>query len=109
MRTIANPKGNPQNLTPFSKKTAKERERCVKAAEKSAEVRQSHKSMKEHCDELITEDDRKQIIGKLKTSYLKYGDKKSLELLLKLMGEMNLKIDMDANVHGSLEDALNEL
>lgn len=85
----------------------------VKIAEmgwkKSAEVREARKSMQEVADEDIDNEKRKFIVSSLYESYAKFRDKKSLELLLKIMGAMNIKIDMDANVHGSLEDALNEL
>lgn len=108
MSDLARPNGNP-DIAKVGKNTQFNRNTAVKANKKSQEKKKQYKSMREHIAEELTDEDRQKIIAKLKEGYMKYGNLKALDMLMRLSGDLQVKLDVDAVVKGSVEEVLDDI
>lgn len=85
---MANPKGNPQNLTPNTQRTPKERQELAKKAGKaSAKKRQEQKTLKEELLLLLAEGDTQKKISLALIKKALNGDTKAFEVIRDTTGQ----------------------
>lgn len=85
---MANPKGNPQNLTPNTKRTPKERSELAKKAGKaSAKKRREQKTLKEELLLLLAEGDTQKKMSLAIIQKALNGDTKAFEVIRDSIGQ----------------------
>lgn len=103
---MANPKGNPQNLTPNTKRTPKERQELAKKAGKaSAKKRQEQKTLKEELLLLLAEGDTQKKISLALIQKALQGDTKAFEVIRDSTGQKCVeKVEISQTVDDSIKE-----
>ena len=103
---MANPKGNPQNLTPNTERTPKERRELAKKAGKaSAKKRQEQKTLKEELLLLLSEGDTQKKISLALINRALKGDTKAFEVIRDTTGQRCVeKVEITQTVDESVKE-----
>lgn len=103
---MANAKGNPQNLTPNTKRTPKERQELArKAGKASAKKRQEQKTLREELLLLLSEGDTQKKISLALIKKAMNGDTKAFEVIRDTTGQRCTdKIEITQTVDESIKE-----
>ena len=103
---MANPKGNPQNLTPLNKRTKKE-QRMVQSqgGKASAKKRREQKTLKEELLLLLSEGDTQKQISLAVIQKALQGDLKAFEVIRDTTGQKCVeKVEISQTVDDSIKE-----